>query len=697
MYRLSKIKVSNLQRFKNSEIELSPNGMWLVMGRNLDSVEANSNGAGKTGVFNAISWALTGNIPGKESVIIPLGKKVQKSYAEVTLTHDSGHTLKVRREVTKSASKLILKKNGKELEMSGQGVKKPQEQLNTLLGIPDASKESFSAFLNVIFLTFDFVKGFADIDTTSGDRVNLMTKFLLLDRINLALIDLRKQVASAKGQVTTVKGSIDELTKLLKSKDYLGLIRSQEEIIREHQKSIELLNAQLGNLPEIGEYAARQIQLNSRLQTINTRYQEELVPLQQQYDSIMTQLETLPALKADLQKLESMDNQEDLESARTEAKGVQNDHSNRKLQLISEKSALSNNLDSLRRVSNWRCPKCSTAVGLEAGLLVVFDAESHNANIAQQEQALANLNKSLNIEINAELEAKREVERLDLLIQENKVVRQDILNKRAQIEAAEALESKLETIDDQGAVLAQELDGLRKPVEEELQRILSTVNIASVTKARKDIQSKLDNARQCIDSANSLKASLQTEKESNDHTSTRIAQLHELLDNKEKEYLKYKSALDLLPAFRAHELQSSIPLLESLVNQNLSEAGSELRVRFEIKATANKTDFHIKVCDPDGVWRNYGTYSGGERQRIALACALAQRELTQSSGGFQLNFMMMDEVIDGLDAQGLDYLINRLSQLPGQYFLITHGQANNLVDQSLIVTRQGGISSFSLA
>jgi len=110
----------------------------------------------------------------------------------------------------------------------------------------------------------------------------------------------------------------------------------------------------------------------------------------------------------------------------------------------------------------------------------------------------------------------------------------------------------------------------------------------------------------------------------------------------------------------------------------------------------NSIDFPIDVCDEEGRWRNFGTFSGGERQRIALACALAQRTLAQSAGGFLLDFVLMDEVFDGLDTLGREMLLRYLTEKSAQYFIITHSLLNDMVTDKIEIRRENGVSSFSV-
>lgn len=60
-YIFNKLKIINFLSFEYAEINLNDNGFVLVEGKNIDSIDnATSNGSGKSTIFNALCWVLTG-------------------------------------------------------------------------------------------------------------------------------------------------------------------------------------------------------------------------------------------------------------------------------------------------------------------------------------------------------------------------------------------------------------------------------------------------------------------------------------------------------------------------------------------------------------------------------------------------------------------------------------------------------------
>ena len=70
------------------------------------------------------------------------------------------------------------------------------------MGIPDNSKECYDDFLNTTYFSVDAVKAFAGKESTSKDRMDLISRFL-----NLGLLD--KAASLAKVKFNGLQGELD--------------------------------------------------------------------------------------------------------------------------------------------------------------------------------------------------------------------------------------------------------------------------------------------------------------------------------------------------------------------------------------------------------------------------------------------------------------------------------------------------------
>jgi DNA repair exonuclease SbcCD ATPase subunit len=58
--------------------------------------------------------------------------------------------------------------------------------------------------------------------------------------------------------------------------------------------------------------------------------------------------------------------------------------------------------------------------------------------------------------------------------------------------------------------------------------------------------------------------------------------------------------------------------------------------------------------------RRFEDLSGGEGRRVDIILQLIQRDLARNESGFSSNLMVLDEILDNLDATGADSVISLL-------------------------------------
>ena len=58
--------------------------------------------------------------------------------------------------------------------------------------------------------------------------------------------------------------------------------------------------------------------------------------------------------------------------------------------------------------------------------------------------------------------------------------------------------------------------------------------------------------------------------------------------------------------------------------------------------------------------RRFEDLSGGEGRRVDIILQLIQRDLARNESGFSSNLLVLDEILDNLDATGADAVINLL-------------------------------------
>jgi hypothetical protein len=147
--------------------------------------------------------------------------------------------------------------------------------------------------------------------------------------------------------------------------------------------------------------------------------------------------------------------------------------------------------------------------------------------------------------------------------------------------------------------------------------------------------------------------------------------------------------------FRMHLANQSLGVIEYHCNRYLDEMGSDLTVKMEgFKVRANGTiKEEINATIIRGIERTFSSFSGGERGRLLFASILANRFMineTHPYGG--LDFLGVDEVFEGVDASGLESLIESAKLLDIPVMIITHVSIEEGNDNVLTIVKENDVS-----
>lgn len=147
--------------------------------------------------------------------------------------------------------------------------------------------------------------------------------------------------------------------------------------------------------------------------------------------------------------------------------------------------------------------------------------------------------------------------------------------------------------------------------------------------------------------------------------------------------------------FKMHLANQSLEVIQYHCNRYLDEMGSDLIVKiegFKIKADG-KAKEEITATIIRGRERTFSSFSGGERGRLLFASILANRHMineTHPYGGF--DFLAVDEVFEGVDASGLESLIDSAKLLSIPVMIITHVSLESENENVLTIVKENDIS-----
>jgi DNA repair exonuclease SbcCD ATPase subunit len=210
------LKIKNFMSIGKLELQLADRGVILITGRNCDNPASNSNGSGKSSIWDSLIWALYGRVlredVGADDVMRLKGKGC---IVKLKLEDDDGKIWIVRRtRGVKSSPGLDLSCN--DINVSGATTATTQEKIHSLLGA------DFSTFASSVIFGQDTIR-FAQL--TDKEKKGVLERLL-----GLELYEKAYKLVSSK--ISGQKMSI-ELA-------HAGFLQS-EQAIREKQDRIKQL------------------------------------------------------------------------------------------------------------------------------------------------------------------------------------------------------------------------------------------------------------------------------------------------------------------------------------------------------------------------------------------------------------------------------------------------------------------------
>ena len=248
----------NFLSFKHAEIDLGVSGYTFIKGINNNPNDlAISNGSGKSTVFEALSWCITGETVRGTKDVKRLNAE-DKECCSVTLDFSvDNHNYTICRQ--SSPSKLYLTVDG--VDVSGKGIRDTEIKLKEYL--PDLTS---SLIGSVVVLGQGLPMRFSN-NSPSG-RKEVLEK---LSKSDFMIQDLRTRISNRKKTLDEkIRSQEDELLKLNTQKDMLNssINNFKAELAALEAESIDSIKEQLNKEKiEKSEYETSLAQLEHELET----------------------------------------------------------------------------------------------------------------------------------------------------------------------------------------------------------------------------------------------------------------------------------------------------------------------------------------------------------------------------------------------------------------------------------------------
>lgn len=637
--KLMKLTIRNFMSIKKAELKLDEAGLVLVQGVNDDDAAFDSNGAGKSTVFEAITYALfEKTIRGLKTDEI-INEDVKRNCSVILELEDGDvkYEIKRYRKHKDHKNNTIVTRAG--VNVSGKSSKDSNLYIEKLIGM------DFSTFTNSILFGQGVVKLFSM--ATDKEKKDILENMLSMDVFNTALDITKERLKTATNNLQASEMKTNEINAKLDSANetleyFEGLQRTHQSetqaTIEELERDKARINRELSETDSSEQYKRLIESVDEKLGELsNTRTQVE------------SQLAEKDKLQESLNKYKS-----DYHFAKN---GIA--HETEKLTSLKQEN------DDLEAGVGTNCPTCGSEItkdGIEDALSALL--EKMRVSVEKIDNYETNLT-TLNNEIK---DVSSELANFNKLEQSLKTIDSEVSAYR---DNRSQLNAQLTIINARRNSLEDELASLDKKIEKEKSEL------------NKGFTDNIETQRNLVKTHTESLTTLEAEKTQLKET---ISQLKFWVDGFGNSGIK------------SYLLDSVTPYLNTRANHYLSKlAGSTTEIKFStqtrLKSGEVRDKFEVQINNQVG-GTSYGSNSTGERKRIDLAISLALQDLVMTRSNGKFNILLYDEVFDGLDAVGCENAIQLLKEIQEgvpSVFVITHNDVlKSYFDNTLTVTKRNG-------
>ncbi|WP_297478281.1 AAA family ATPase [Ferrovum sp.] len=641
--KIKELRVENFLTIDHARLELDDRGLLLIQGVNEDDSSTISNGAGKSSIVDAISWALYGitarGITG-DAVVNGVVKKDCKVLVILSDGEDVEYHVTRYRKDSKEKNRIevieVNKMAETETDLSKGTDKGTQELIGKVIG---SSYEVFTAsvycgqekMVDLPAMTDKMLKVL--IEEAAGTEV-------LTSAYAVALKNLAEENARVEKAKRELERATDMKTSLEKNK------ATWEE------KSAEFLADKTTRAKNV---LAETISFKKSIEAKELELKEMLS------ESIVT------AGISDCKKRLSESEEQAAQLATLNA----------------ESSACKSALDKYTMTLNIEKRKM-----VEIGT-AIKNLDSHVGNPCGE------CGKIYHVE---DLAKAREAQMKALSVAAGKVKAATADVEAAKIKfdkSNQAVESFIRTMTDVRATSAElskwndrlsELRDVERDIDSSKKRIVSIKERAALIMAEK----------------NAWADQVETAKVEIAEAEGKIVDLEQNLKKCDK---AAKLAQDATKVFgpagvRAHILDQVTPFLNSKTSDYLGALsdGNIHAVWSTLSKTAKgelREKFNIEVTNDKGA-ESFAGLSGGEKRKVRLATAMALQDMVATRATKPLEIFIADEVDNALDEGGLERLmtvLERKARERGTVLVISHNSLADWCDNIITVTKTGGVST----
>ena len=667
MMRFKTLKLKNFLSFESLEHTFKDSPV-LIQGRNLTEIDSKeTNGAGKSTMEAAIAYALMAT-PMRRQVLDRDLIRWGEQEAEITLEIYCSvrkQTLTIYRRLSaKGSAKLELY-----LSSFGGSVKSPV-QFSTIndgnryilewIGISAEDLKSFYILNKENYRSF--------LSSSNTDKLSLINRFIKADGLDSIgdVLDERKRpledsCRQAEQEVYIIQGEIQALQRELDAE-------RERDVEQERAAKIEKIEAQIDDA--IRQYDERKL--------IKEANAERLRAAQERYAEVKAQVKEAQRAWGERIVQNFDERRGELNAELDELNGVL---SVRRQDMRDAEAKVQEAAKSLSRFNTIlagavTCPSCGFEFKPGADISVkeakMGVLQSKKIMAAAEEEA-GEIRKTMTA---ADVEVGKIQVALDALHTEETTARREEMN----------LHNALINVNRTLAEVDNSMNRLQFTVEND-DKTLEQLDTHVIDLA--DQLKKAEN-EQIVTRAADLESSIAL-------ATKRLAKAQKRLDEARAKVIGMEQWGQRFKDFKMSLACEQLKVIQDSANMFLERQKSELRVSVDgFKRNAKgqiKSEITVLVINGEGEYKSFWSYSGGERTRIEMAFIQALQALINSTNPYGgLNFLMVDEVLEGTDPLGLALLFDALKGVDYPVYIISHIMNIRADIPTLTVVKENGYS-----
>lgn len=645
-----KLFINNFLVIGDAEVDLHNCGLTLIEGRNEDDESANSNGAGKSSLVDALCWCLygvTGRGVSGDAVINKKAKKECHVGVEVWTEGLNCYYIERGRKSSRIGNNLIVQHIivdgndvGSGCELTKTTVADTQAVVNDLLGC------SYEIFTSSIYAVQEKMP-----DLPALTDKNLKT--LIEEAAGIDKLQRASEIAHAKYQdcvrlTTETQGKIENLTSELSNNKKL-----LDDVVYERETHIR--NATL----ERAQQLRYKDLLESELRKASALPVEAVEAIEKKKAEIQAKIDEYSFIEA-----KGAEKQRLAMSAQSHCVMTK-----KEIEKEKEKIAdLNKEINNLEAKIGTHCSECGK----------VYQAEDLETAKKAIETQIANKTKEVLKQIE---DFKNQVAEAKVLAKDAEDFKKSVPSVTKLMSAMNELNERLKKNQDvqfQIDTQKRELQNLKKTIE-----ATEEVTVKGETPYNKTIKTLEESI-----------AKLEKDKKERESEHEKYAEQQKIAEAVDELYSR--------KGIRAHILDTVTPFLNERTAFYLNTlSDGEITATWQTLTKTAKGDFKekfsIDVQSVKGA-NCFAGLSGGEKRKVRVATSMALQDLVASRAKKPIDLYIADEVDHALDASGLERMMSILEEKAKQFgtaLVISHNSLRDWIDNSIVVTKRDGISTVS--